>query len=190
MADNPVRLLHPRRHGDDRGWFSETFREKDFPELVGGVRFVQDNHSLSRVVGTLRGIHFQAPPHAQDKLVRCVRGRIFDIAVDLRAGSPTYGKWVGAELSAENGKQLFVPVGFGHAFLTREADSEVIYKVTDYYAPDCDGGLRWNDPDIAVDWQLGGVAPQLSPKDELLPLLKNFNSPFTYSGDPLLALEG
>jgi dTDP-4-dehydrorhamnose 3,5-epimerase len=190
MADSPVRLLHPRRHGDDRGWFSETFREKDFPELIGGVRFVQDNHSLSRAVGTLRGIHFQAPPHAQDKLVRCVRGRIFDIAVDLRTGSPTYGKWVGADLSVENGKQLFVPVGFGHAFVTREPDTEVIYKVTDYYAPDCDGGIRWDDPDIAVDWQLDGVAPQLSPKDLLLPLLKNFNSPFIYSGGPLLALEG
>jgi dTDP-4-dehydrorhamnose 3,5-epimerase len=190
MVGNPVKLLQPRRFGDDRGWFSETFREKDFPEFAGGVRFVQDNHSLSRAVGTLRGIHFQAPPHAQDKLVRCVRGRIFDIAVDLRSGSPTYGKWVGAELSAENGKQLLVPIGFGHAFLTREPDTEVIYKVTDYYAPDCDGGILWSDPDIGVDWQLDAITPQLSPKDTLLPLLKNFKTPFTYSGAPLLALEG
>jgi dTDP-4-dehydrorhamnose 3,5-epimerase len=190
MADNPVRLLQPRRHGDDRGWFSETFREKDFPELIGGKRFVQDNHSLSGAVGTLRGIHFQSPPHAQDKLVRCVRGRIFDLAVDLRGGSPTYGKWVGAELSAANGKQLFVPVGFGHAFLTREPDTEVIYKVTDYYAPDCDGGIVWNDPTVAVDWQLGNDPPQLSPKDMLLPVLRDFVTPFTYDGRPLLALEG
>jgi dTDP-4-dehydrorhamnose 3,5-epimerase len=190
MADSPVRLLGPRRHGDDRGWFSETFREKDFPELAGGVRFVQDNHSLSRIVGTLRGIHFQAPPHAQDKLVRCVRGRIFDIAVDLRGGSPTFGRWVGAELSAENGKQLFVPVGFGHAFVTREPDTEVIYKVTDYYAPDCDGGILWSDPTIAIDWQLGSTVPQLSPKDNLLQHLRDFETPFIYDGRPLLALEG
>jgi dTDP-4-dehydrorhamnose 3,5-epimerase len=190
MADNPVRLLQPRRHGDDRGWFSETFREKDFSGLISGKRFVQDNHSLSAVVGTLRGIHFQAPPHAQDKLVRCVRGRIFDVAVDLRAGSPTYGKWVGAELSAANGKQLLVPIGFGHAFVTREPNAEVIYKVTDYYAPDCDGGIAWNDPTIAIDWQLGSDLPQLSLKDTLLQLLRDFVTPFPYDGHPLLALEG
>jgi dTDP-4-dehydrorhamnose 3,5-epimerase len=189
MTVNPVRLLQPRRFGDDRGWFSETFKEREFPELDGLGRFVQDNHSLSRTVGTLRGIHFQTPPHAQDKLVRCVRGRILDIAVDLRGGSPTFGKWVGAELSADNGKHLFVPVGFGHAFLTLEPDTEVIYKVTDYYAPANDGGIRWNDPDVAVDWQLGSTSPQLSGKDEILPLLKDFTSPFAYDGRPLLALE-
>jgi dTDP-4-dehydrorhamnose 3,5-epimerase len=165
MADSPVRLLQPRRHGDDRGWFSETFREKDFPELVGGKRFVQDNHSLSAAVGTLRGIHFQAPPHAQDKLVRCVRGRIFDIAVDLRAGSLTYGKWVGAELSAANGKQLFVPVGFGHAFITREPDTEVIYKASRYYSPADELGILWNDPALGIPWPVESAAALLSPKD-------------------------
>jgi dTDP-4-dehydrorhamnose 3,5-epimerase len=182
MTVNPVRLLQPRRFGDDRGWFSETFKEREFSELDGLGRFVQD-------VGTLRGIHFQTPPHAQDKLVRCVRGSILDIAVDLRGGSPTFGKWVGAELSAENGKQLFVPVGFGHAFLTLEPDTEVIYKVTDYYAPANDGGIRWNDPDIAVDWNLGANVPQLSPKDEILPLLRDFVTPFAYDDRPLLPLE-
>lgn len=189
MTVNPVRLLQPRRFGDDRGWFSETFKEREFPALDGLGRFVQDNHSLSRAVGTLRGIHFQTPPHAQDKLVRCVRGRILDVAVDLRGGSPTFGKWVGAELSADNGKQLFVPVGFGHAFLTLEPDTEVIYKVTDYYAPGNDGGIRWNDPQVAVEWQLGPAGPQLSPKDEILPLLRDFVTPFAYDGCPLLPLE-
>jgi dTDP-4-dehydrorhamnose 3,5-epimerase len=151
--------------------------------------FVQDNHSLSRVQGTLRGIHFQTPPHGQDKLVRCVRGRILDVAVDLRRGSPTFGHWVSLELSAENGRQLFVPIGFGHGFVTLEPDTEVIYKVTDYYAPECDGGIRWNDPAIGVDWQLAGAGPQLSAKDEKLPFLQDFESPFEYDGRPLAPLE-
>jgi dTDP-4-dehydrorhamnose 3,5-epimerase len=186
---NPIKIITPRRFQDDRGWFSETYNEKGFLALGLDYRFIQDNHSLSRAVGTLRGIHFQTPPHGQDKLVRCVRGRILDIAVDLRKNSPTFGKWVGAELSAENGRQLFIPIGFGHAFLTREPDTEVIYKVTDYYAPDCDGGIRWNDPDIAVDWGIGAVLPQLSPKDNVLPLLREFESPFPYDGHPLQPLE-
>jgi len=186
MSNNPVRLLQPRRFGDDRGWFSETFKEKDFP---GVAPFVQDNHSLSRIAGTLRGIHFQTPPHAQDKLVRCVRGSIFDLAVDLRGGSPTYGKWVGTELSAENGKQLFVPIGFGHAFLTLEPDTEVVYKVTDYYAPDNDGGIRWDDPEIAVKWPAPVAEAQLSGKDKIQPQLRDFVTPFTYDGNPLLPLD-
>ena len=189
LSENPVRIITPRRFGDDRGWFSETYNEKSFLALGLDYRFVQDNHSLSRAVGTLRGIHFQAPPHGQDKLVRCVRGRILDIAVDLRRGSPTYGNWVAAELSAVNGRQLFVPIGFGHAFLTREPDTEVIYKVTDYYSPECDGGIRWSDPDIGVDWSLGGDQPQLSQKDENLPFLREFDSPFAYDGRPLTPLE-
>jgi dTDP-4-dehydrorhamnose 3,5-epimerase len=186
MSDNPVRLLQPRRFGDDRGWFSETFKEKDFP---GIARFVQDNHSLSRIVGTVRGIHFQTPPHAQDKLVRCVRGGIFDVAVDLRGGSPTYGQWVGTELSAENGKQLLVPIGFGHAFLTLAPDTEVVYKVTDYYAPDNVGGVRWNDPDIAVAWPPAVAEAQLSDKDKVQPRLRAFATPFAYDGNPLLPLD-
>jgi dTDP-4-dehydrorhamnose 3,5-epimerase len=186
MTDNPVKILQPRRFGDERGWFSETYREKDFPGLA---RFVQDNHALSLAVGTLRGIHFQAPPHAQDKLVRCVRGSIFDVAVDLRGGSPTYGKWVGTTLSAENGRQLLIPIGFGHAYLTLEPNTEIVYKVTDYYAPASDGGIRWNDPDIAVEWPAPVVEAQLSAKDKVQPLLKDFTTPFAYDGNPLLPLE-
>lgn len=189
MEVNPVRLLQPRRFSDDRGWFSETFKEKELQTFGIDVHFVQDNHSLSRMKGTLRGIHFQVPPHAQDKLVRCIRGRIFDIAVDLRKGSPTYGQWVGAELSADNGQQLYVPIGFGHAFVTLEPDTEVIYKVTDYYAPECDGGIRWNDPDISVAWPAALEAPALSAKDAVLPFLAEFDSPFCYNGAPLQPLD-
>ena len=122
---NPVKLIQPRRFGDDRGWFCETYNSAKYAAVGVAVDFVQDNHSLSRSPFVLRGLHFQAPPHGQDKLVRCVRGRIWDVAVDVRRGSPTYGKWVAAELSADNGRQLFVPVGFAHAFLTLEPDCEV-----------------------------------------------------------------
>lgn len=149
------------------------------------VAFVQDNHSLSRDIGTIRGIHFQRPPHAQAKLVRCVRGRIMDYAVDLRAGSPTYGSHVALELSADNGAQLFVPVGFGHAFVTLEPDTEVVYKVSDVYAPECDGGIAWNDPRLAIDWPLPASGPILSNKDIALPTLDAFDSPFVYDGHPL-----
>lgn len=186
-----VLVLSPRRFEDERGWFSEVYSERAFAGLAPGERFVQDNHSLSRPAYTLRGLHFQRPPRAQAKLVRCVRGAIYDVAVDIRAGSPTYGRWVGATLSADNGRQLFVPVGFAHGFLTLEPDSEVIYKVTDFYSPADDGGLAWSDPDIAVDWPLpAGAEPVLSPKDAALPRLAAFESPFPYDGDPLTPLEG
>ena len=184
----PVRLIHTRRFGDDRGWFSETYHR---PRLIAeGIadEFVQDNHSYSRSIGTLRGIHFQAPPHAQAKLVRCTRGRIIDYAVDLRAGSPTYGQHVGAELSADNGDQLYIPVGFGHAFVTLEPDTEVIYKVSDIYAPDVDGGIRWDCPTIAIDWPLPSTGPVLSDKDTRLPVLSEWVSPFAYDGEPLRPL--
>jgi dTDP-4-dehydrorhamnose 3,5-epimerase len=184
-----VKLIRPRRIGDDRGWFSESWNARKFEALGIGAPFVQDNHSLSRPVGVLRGLHFQTPPHAQAKLVRCVRGRIWDVAADVRRGSPTFGRWVGAELSAENGCQLFVPVGFAHGFVTLEADTEVEYKVTDYYAPACDGGLRWDDPQLAIAWPLEGAAPTLSAKDARLPLLQDFDSPFVYDGEPLSALS-
>jgi dTDP-4-dehydrorhamnose 3,5-epimerase len=187
MTVNPVRLMQPRRIADDRGWFSETFREKDF--AGSGVRFVQDNHSLSRAKGTLRGIHFQLPPHAQHKLVRCVRGAIFDVVVDIRRASPTYGAWAGTEISAQNGKQLFIPIGFGHGFLTLEADTEITYKVSDGYAPECDSGLRWNDPEIGIEWPSCGPSPHLSPKDASLPFLREFVSPFEYDGQPLVSIE-
>jgi dTDP-4-dehydrorhamnose 3,5-epimerase len=132
-------------------------------------------------VGTLRGLHYQRPPHAQDKLVRCTRGAIFDVAVDIRRGSPTYGRWVGVELTAANGKQLLVPKGFLHGFVTRMADTEVQYKCTDLYAPDCDGAIRWDDPTIAIDWGLTG-APALSAKDAAAPLFAGFDSPFIWEG--------
>lgn len=182
----PVSLITPKRFGDDRGWFTETFNARNFARVGIAEPFVQDNHSLSRPVGTLRGLHFQTPPHGQAKLVRCIRGRILDVAVDVRRGSPTYGRHVAAELSAENGEQLFIPVGFAHGFVTLEPDTEVTYKVTDFYAPECDGGIRWNDPDIGIDWPLAAASgPVLSPKDEKLPFLKDFDSPFPYDGVPM-----
>jgi dTDP-4-dehydrorhamnose 3,5-epimerase len=153
------------------------------------VAFVQDNHSLSRPPWVLRGLHFQTPPRAQDKLVRCLKGRIWDVAVDVRSGSPTYGRWVGAELSEENGCQLFVPVGFAHAFLTLTPDAEVAYKVSAPYAPECDGGLIWNDPTIDIAWPLAGNTPVLSEKDAGLPRLTDWTSPFPYDGDPLSPLD-
>ncbi|MFN3352098.1 MAG: dTDP-4-dehydrorhamnose 3,5-epimerase family protein, partial [Brevundimonas sp.] len=137
--------------------------------------------------GTIRGIHFQSPPHAQAKLVRCVRGRIIDYAVDLRKGSPTYGQVAFAELSGENGRQLFVPVGYGHAFVTLEPDTEVAYKVSDVYSAECDGGVAWDCPDIGIDWPLPPSGPVLSDKDRALPRLAEFDSPFAYDGVPMAA---
>jgi dTDP-4-dehydrorhamnose 3,5-epimerase len=185
----PVKLIRPRRFGDDRGWFAETYHSDKYRALGVSVAFVQDNHSLSRAPWVLRGLHFQAPPFAQDKLVRCLKGRIWDVAVDVRRGSPTFGRWVAAELSEENGCQLFVPVGFAHAFLTLTPDAEVAYKVSAPYAPECDGGLIWNDPTLAVAWPLEGNMPVLSDKDGRLPTLAAWNSPFAYDGDPLSPLD-
>lgn len=185
-----VQLIKPRRFGDARGWFTEVYSRRAFEALGITDTFVQDNHSLSVPRYTLRGLHFQTPPHAQAKLVRCIRGRILDVAVDVRAQSPTFGQYVSAELSADNGHQLYVPVGFAHGFLTLEDDCEVTYKVHDFYAPDCDGGVRWDDPTIAIDWPLPeGQAPELSDKDRVLPLLAEFDSPFDYDGIPLAPLD-
>lgn len=184
LAALPV-LMRPRRFGDARGWFMETYSEAS--ALAAGIeaRFVQDNQSFSAFAGTIRGLHFQRPPHAQAKLVRCVRGSIMDYAVDVRRGSPTYGQHVAAKLTAEGGEQLFVPVGFAHAFVTLEPDVEVAYKVTDVYAPDCDGGIVWNDPTIGIDWPLPASGAVLSDKDKILPTLAEFDSPFEYDGRPL-----
>lgn len=183
-------LVEARRFGDARGWFMETYSEAALLGYGVDHRFVQDNHSLSRSVGTIRGFHFQAPPHAQAKLVRCARGAILDYAVDLRRGSPTFGRWVSAELSGENGRQLYVPVGYGHAFVTLKPDTEVIYKVSDFYAPECDGGVSWNDPQIGVDWPLPPEGAVVSDKDMKLPLLADFDSPFAYDGTPLAPFDG
>jgi dTDP-4-dehydrorhamnose 3,5-epimerase len=174
-----VLILTPARFGDDRGWFSETFNAARMATAGLTMDWVQDNHSLSAQPGTLRGLHFQSPPHAQDKLVRCSRGAIFDVAVDIRRGSPQYGKWVGVDLTPENGRQLFVPKGFLHGFVTRTFDTEVQYKCSDLYAPDCDGGIRWDDPDLAIDWQV--IDPILSAKDKAAPLFADFASPFDWS---------
>ncbi len=173
-------LVTPARFGDDRGFFSETYNDLAFAELGIAARFVQDNHSLSRNKGVVRGLHFQAPPHAQGKLVRVVRGSILDVAVDIRQGSPTFGKHVLVELSAANWRQLWVPVGFAHAFCTLEEDTEVIYKVTDYYAPECDAGIIWNDPDLGIAWPVSAAQALLSAKDTTLPRLADISSPFTY----------
>lgn len=174
-----VLLLTPPRFGDARGWFSETFNAPKWRAAGVGVDFVQDNQSFSAAKGTLRGLHFQAPPHAQDKLVRCTRGRIWDVAVDFRTGSPTFGKWTAAELTADKGEQIFVPAGFLHGFVTLETDCEVSYKVSDVYAPDCDGGIIWNDPDINIDWPVAEGDVMLSDKDANLPRLADIASPFT-----------
>jgi dTDP-4-dehydrorhamnose 3,5-epimerase len=177
-STSPV-LLVPKRFGDDRGFFAETYSRRKYLEYGIDFEFVQDNHSLSREIGTLRGLHFQAPPHAQAKLIRCVRGAIFDVAVDIRRESPAYGKWEGYMLTAENGHQLYVPVGFAHGFLTIKPGSEIVYKCSDYYAPEAEGSIMWNDPDIGINWDLNGE-PILSSKDANALLLKDIESPFIY----------
>ena len=175
-----VKILTPRRFGDTRGFFCESWNARLMADHGLHYDFVQDNHSFSAEVGTVRGLHFQAPPHAQDKLVRCGRGRLFDVAVDIRQGSPSYGGWVGVELSFENGKQLLVPAGFLHGFATREAETEIIYKCTDYYAPECEGAVRFDDADIGIDWGLEGRGPVLSDKDAAAPGFQDLDSPFTW----------
>lgn len=190
MLLNPVKIIEPVRFGDARGWFTEVYNRAIFVAKGIDTVFVQDNHSLSQHRYTLRGLHFQTAPHGQAKLVRCTRGRIFDVAVDLRVGSPSYGEWTGTELSADNGRQLFVPVGFAHGFLTLEPACEVMYKCSDLYAPACDGGIRWDDPAIGIAWPIpAGTRPELSAKDDSLPLLKDFVSSFEYDGHPLTSLE-
>jgi dTDP-4-dehydrorhamnose 3,5-epimerase len=179
-------LVQTRRYGDARGWFAETYNRETFAGLGVACAFVQDNHSLSVRPFTLRGLHFQTPPRGQDKLVRCIRGRIFDVAVDVRRGSPTLGQWVGEELSPENGRQLFIPIGFAHGFLTLEENCEVVYKCSDTYAPEQDGGIRWDDPEIGIEWPIpAGITPELSAKDKVQPVLADFDSPFPYDGRPL-----
>lgn len=176
-------VITPPRFGDDRGFFAETYSVAKLADHGVTTTFVQDNHSLSAEVGTIRGLHFQAPPHAQDKLVRCGRGRLFDVAVDIRKGSATYGKWFGIELTFENGKQLLVPAGFAHGFVTRETGTEIIYKCSDFYAPETEDALIWNDPDIGIDWGLE-TAPILSGKDAVAGRLKDLNTPFIYEAAP------
>ena len=169
-------ILTPRRFGDARGFFSESWNAQTMADAGIDLAFVQDNHSLSARKGTLRGLHFQTPPMAQGKLVRCGRGALFDVAVDIRSGSATFGQWFGVELSAENGRQLLVPVGFAHGFVTLSDDTEICYKCTAPYAPECDAGIAWNDPAIGVEW--GVVDPVLSDKDAQAGMLAQVGTPF------------
>lgn len=185
----PVMHIVPQRFVDARGWFSETWNEAKFHKLGVKAAFCQDNQSVSVKKATIRGIHFQRAPHLQSKLVRCLKGRIFDVAVDLRRESPTYKQWAGVELSADQGNQLFVPAGFGHAFLTLEDDCHVAYKVDTYYAPHSDGGIRWDDPELAIDWPMVGTAPVLSDKDAAMPFLTDSQFEFPYDGNPLVPLS-
>jgi len=170
-------LIKPTRHKDERGFFSETYSRRRYKEFGIDMDFVQDNHSFSLEPGTLRGLHFQAPPNAQGKLVRCGKGAIFDVAVDIRKGSPTFGDWAGYELTEENGHQLYVPVGFAHGFLTLKPESEIVYKCTDYYAPQAEGSIRWDDPSIDIEWPLSENII-LNERDAIAPLLKDFETPF------------
>ena len=177
-----VFVITPRRFGDDRGFFSESWNRLTLEkEGLNLPDFVQDNHSMSRVPGTVRGLHYQSPPHAQGKLVRCGRGSLFDVAVDVRKGSPTFGQWFGETLSFDNGMQLWIPAGFLHGFVTLESDTEIIYKCTDRYAPECDGSVRWDS--VGIDWPLGGNEPVLSDKDRDAIAFAEFESPFEYGND-------
>ncbi len=176
-----VRLLIPRHIGDERGYFAETFRVDLFAQHIGDYSFVQDNESRSARVGTIRGLHFQCNPHAQGKLVRCTAGALFDVAVDIRAGSPTYGQWVGETLTPENGKQLWVPPGFAHGFCSLEPDTVICYKVTgSYYSPQCDKGLAWDDPAIGINWPDVTNPDTLSHKDRKQPLLSELPVYFSW----------
>jgi dTDP-4-dehydrorhamnose 3,5-epimerase len=178
-----VVIVEPTVFGDHRGWFMESYNEAKFNEAGIDLTFIQDNQSFSAEKGTLRGLHYQLAPKAQTKLVRCTRGTIFDVAVDICKGSPTYGKWFGIELSAENKKQLLVPKGFAHGFMTLTEDAEVQYKVDELYAPECDRGIMWNDSEINIEWPID-VQPVLSAKDEKAPLLKDADNNFVW-GEPL-----
>jgi dTDP-4-dehydrorhamnose 3,5-epimerase len=170
--------ITPRRFHDPRGMFSEVWKKADFDERGIRIDWIQDNYSLSVEPGTIRGMHFQLPPFAQDKLVRVLRGTIYDVAVDLRATSPTYGKWVGVELSAEKGNQLLIPIGFAHGFMTCTPDVEVHYKVSAPYSAKDEGAIRWDDPDLAIEWPRLNVEPKLSDKDRVAPPFREFQSPF------------
>jgi len=174
----PIAIL-PVRHGDARGYFSEIFRADRFAQHVGPVELVQENQSLSAQVGTIRGLHFQTPPAAQGKLVRCIAGAIFDVAVDIRHDSPSFGQWVAAELSADNGHQLWVPPGFAHGFCTLEANSIVAYKVSSYYSPENDRGMAWDDPALAIAWPDLADAATLSAKDRVQPRLADLGPIFS-----------
>jgi len=174
-----VLLVTPKKFGDARGYFMETYSQPRLAAAGFSDLFVQDNQSLTAAIGTVRGLHFQAPPHAQAKLVRVTKGAIYDVCVDIRLGSPTYGRHVAAELSADNNAQLLVPAGFAHGFQTLTPDCEVLYKVTDVYAPETEGGLLWNDPALAIAWPIGADRAILNARDAAWPSLAELDSPFS-----------
>ncbi len=175
-----IKLFIPHHIGDERGYFAETFRADLVAQHCGDVAFVQDNESLSVRQGTIRGLHFQSDPHAQGKLVRCTAGSLFDVAVDIRHGSPTFGKWVGETLTPENGKQLWIPPGFAHGFCSIEPNTVICYKVTGYYSAECDNGLRWDDRAIGIDWPEIADPRTLSLKDRQQPLLTDLPEYFAW----------
>lgn len=182
LAIPSVVEVTPIRQGDARGYFSEVFKRSEFLAQGLDIDWVQDNQSLSATPGTIRGLHYQAPPFAQDKLIRVLRGAIFDVALDIRKGSPSYGRWVAQVLSAASGNQLLVPIGFAHGFMTLEPDTEVHYKVSAPYAPQSEGAIAWNDPGISIDWPSSGGEPILSGKDAIAPRLADVESPFVFEG--------
>jgi dTDP-4-dehydrorhamnose 3,5-epimerase len=177
-----VKLVVPKIHHDVRGFLSETYSRRVFDQAGIVADFVQDNHSLSAETGTVRGLHFQAPPTAQGKLVRVIQGAVYDVAVDIRVGSPTFGQHVGAILSAENWAQMWIPAGFAHGFCTLEPNTAVIYKVTDYYAPECDRGLKWNDAALGIKWPVDHDKAILSDKDRSQPALDEMAPAFFFEG--------
>ena len=178
-----VVLIRPKKFGDDRGFFSETYSKSDFAEAGMHVEFVQDNHAFSASRDTVRGLHFQIPPFEQAKLVRVTRGAIFDVAVDIRFGSPTYGRHVSAVISAESWNEIFVPVGFAHGLLTLEPNTEVLYKVSNVYSPEHDKGVLWNDPALAIDWPVNAADAILSDKDRNQPMLSDLPAYFCHEPD-------
>ncbi|MFD0589820.1 dTDP-4-dehydrorhamnose 3,5-epimerase [Paenibacillus sp. GCM10027627] len=177
---NGVKVLEPKVHMDSRGFFLESYSKNSFNELGIDIDFVQDNHSLSVDIGVIRGLHYQLNPKAQAKLVRVISGSIFDVVVDIRRGSPTFGKWEGFHLSADNKRQLFVPSGFAHGFCTTSVNTEVVYKVNEYYSPEYDRGISWNDPALAISWP--AEHPVLSDKDKRHPQLSEAEFNFYYEG--------
>ena len=180
LAIPEVMLVETALHRDNRGAFMEAYNRRDFEAAGIAGEFVQDSHSHSVDQGILRGLHFQAPPNAQAKLVRVLRGRIFDVTVDIRKGSPTYGQHVSVELDAVSGQQVYIPTGFAHGFLTLEPDTEIAYKLSDYYSPENDRGLRWDDPALGIDWPLAGAVPVLSDKDKETPPLADLEQAFLH----------
>ncbi|REH45784.1 dTDP-4-dehydrorhamnose 3,5-epimerase [Tenacibaculum gallaicum] len=174
-----VIVIEPKVYGDPRGYFFESFNQKEFEENIGKVNFVQDNESKS-TFGALRGLHFQKTPFAQAKLVRCIKGKVLDVTVDIRQNSPSYGKYIVVELSEENKKQVFIPRGFAHGFVTLSEEAIFAYKVDNWYAPEYDSGIIWNDPTLNIDWKINSEEVILSPKDQQLSTFKELETPFIY----------